>query len=723
MSLWFRKHGDFLRDKMLEVSRKTTITSGLGTAIKNLQQHHIDSCLVYSDNLSDNLCYYLEAIFIHGLKDNFFDKVSIILSNNTDKLPDPNFWPFLMVFSHKDILFQINNLSQINSDVGRCRALIRIALNEGLIESYLAAMIQDKSTVRHYYKDYSYLRDPEQPEIMKKYIEGLRLFDFKLACNSRMLNVWSPSPLILSGLWSPPIVPEPVFKGIDAASFFDVGNPLVTPVVEANVKEGVSVSSEETVGVGKIDCTSQTDTVEVESIPSSVNSCPDPMPPLLYDEVMGANQKIESDQHDITVEIILDAESDFNKNFGATTISANQSSGLANNDETLKVESKENDLEESNQFSDDCIWSAGYSLGNRITGKDSWSSSCGSRETNQTESESACLDIDAELKCDSYQELLQNYSPARSSILRTPDFQDLIAPISSKLRLPFNNRKSSPSSSLDESDFVILPKNCSYLSADADQTTQELLKLVGKIAHERGLDSQNYQCKSCGSPIGMIYGKARLCNYDGFSYCQDCHENEESCIPARIIHNWDFKKYKVSKLATNFFQQIEDEPLVDIRQLNSHLYSISPEMKEIQLLRTQLNYLRSYLFTCRESVAEEMRRKMWPRDYMYEHIHLYSFKDLMFIQSRSLAQQLQKVVTFASKHVTDCELCRQKGFICEICQNPKVIYPFELGHIFRCETCLAVYHSECMADSRRCPKCERIRKRDDHHDCNWSVEP
>lgn len=47
-------------------------------------------------------------------------------------------------------------------------------------------------------------------------------------------------------------------------------------------------------------------------------------------------------------------------------------------------------------------------------------------------------------------------------------------------------------------------------------------------------------------------------------------------------------------------------------------------MSQLQALRIQLNFLRAYLFTCREPVIEELQKKLWPRDYLYEHVHLYS---------------------------------------------------------------------------------------------------
>ena len=32
--------------------------------------------------------------------------------------------------------------------------------------------------------------------------------------------------------------------------------------------------------------------------------------------------------------------------------------------------------------------------------------------------------------------------------------------------------------------------------------------------------------------------------YDAYYYCYECHENEESVIPSKILYNWDFTKYK-----------------------------------------------------------------------------------------------------------------------------------------------------------------------------------
>ncbi|GFT25220.1 hypothetical protein NPIL_490181, partial [Nephila pilipes] len=53
----------------------------------------------------------------------------------------------------------------------------------------------------------------------------------------------------------------------------------------------------------------------------------------------------------------------------------------------------------------------------------------------------------------------------------------------------------------------------------ADEETKKQLATFGKICPEKDLKSQDFMCNSCANPI------------------------------ARIVHNWDFKKYPVSKRA------------------------------------------------------------------------------------------------------------------------------------------------------------------------------
>ena len=52
-----------------------------------------------------------------------------------------------------------------------------------------------------------------------------------------------------------------------------------------------------------------------------------------------------------------------------------------------------------------------------------------------------------------------------------------------------------------------------------------------QIRPERGLDAQGYKCAACSTPIGIIFGPARVCAYNGKGYCSDCFGSCERLIP------------------------------------------------------------------------------------------------------------------------------------------------------------------------------------------------
>ncbi|XP_078085056.1 pleckstrin homology domain-containing family M member 3 isoform X2 [Mustelus asterias] len=235
--------------------------------------------------------------------------------------------------------------------------------------------------------------------------------------------------------------------------------------------------------------------------------------------------------------------------------------------------------------------------------------------------------------------------------------------------------------------------------------TSSFLSLLTVIAVEKGLTAQSFRCAGCQRPVGLSYGSAKVCAYSGWYYCQACHVDDVFLIPARLVHNWDTAKHKVSKQAKEFLEYVSEEPLIDVQQDNPHLYEHVEALATILRLRQQLKSLRAYLFSCRASVAEDLRRRIFPREYILQHVHLYSLADLQQVFEGKLAPFLMKINKFASSHVYSCSLCSQKGFICEICNNGQMIYPFEGTATKRCEICGAVFHVECKSRSVPCPRC------------------
>ncbi|XP_033984567.1 pleckstrin homology domain-containing family M member 3 [Trematomus bernacchii] len=250
--------------------------------------------------------------------------------------------------------------------------------------------------------------------------------------------------------------------------------------------------------------------------------------------------------------------------------------------------------------------------------------------------------------------------------------------------------------------------------AKRQSVTTSFLSILTCLAVEKGLTAQSFRCAGCQRPVGHSRGKAKICYYSGWYYCQSCHQDNSFLIPARLLHNWDTSKHKVSKQAKEFLEFVYEEPLLDVQQLNPCLYEHCEPLSTVLRLRQQLQSLRAYLFSCRATIAEDLRRRIFPREYLLQHIHLYSMADLQQVIDGKLAPFLSKVIKFASSHVFSCSLCREKGFICELCHNEQVIYPFQENATRRCEGCGAVFHTECRQKAQPCPRCvhrERHHKR------------
>ncbi|XP_072637088.1 putative pleckstrin homology domain-containing family M member 1P isoform X2 [Canis lupus baileyi] len=80
------------------------------------------------------------------------------------------------------------------------------------------------------------------------------------------------------------------------------------------------------------------------------------------------------------------------------------------------------------------------------------------------------------------------------------------------------------------------------------------------------------------------------------------------------------------------------------------------------------------------------------RNYLLESPHKYSVADLQ-------------------QHVYHCDLCTQRGFICQICHHHDIIFPFEFDTTVRCGECKTVFHQSCQAVVKKgCPRCARRRK-------------
>ncbi|KAL2764858.1 pleckstrin homology domain-containing family M member 1 isoform 2 [Daubentonia madagascariensis] len=174
-------------------------------SVKALQKQYVslDTVVTSEDGDANTMCSALEAVFIHGLHAKHIRAEAggkRKKSAHQKPLPQPVFWPLLKAVTHKHIISELEHLIFVNTDVGRCRAWLRLALNDGLMECYLKLLLQEQARLCEYYQPTALLRDAEEGEFLLSFLQGLTSLSFELSYKSAILNEWTLTPLALSGL-------------------------------------------------------------------------------------------------------------------------------------------------------------------------------------------------------------------------------------------------------------------------------------------------------------------------------------------------------------------------------------------------------------------------------------------------------------------------------------------------------------------------------------------
>lgn len=217
-------------------------------------------------------------------------------------------------------------------------------------------------------------------------------------------------------------------------------------------------------------------------------------------------------------------------------------------------------------------------------------------------------------------------------------------------------------------------------------------------------------CATCSAPVGgglldRLRDTCRFCYYTGLWYCAECHHNARAVLPARAVLRWDLRAFPVSLAAQSLLADSATRPLLNVGALNEALYQTAP-LAAVKELRDRLVQLGEYVHTCAERSA--LVAGLGPRAYMLDSVHAYSLRDLMEAHEGKLLGRLQAWVRDLTAHVVACAHCRGKGFVCERCLHPRLIFPFQPATL-RCLQCRALYHAACFSHDFQCVKCARIR--------------
>lgn len=133
-------------------------------------------------------------------------------------------------------------------------------------------------------------------------------------------------------------------------------------------------------------------------------------------------------------------------------------------------------------------------------------------------------------------------------------------------------------------------------------------------------------------------------------------------------------------------------------------------MQRLKNLRLKLNAISTYMITC-DLASNTFKEKLCYREYFYTTVHKYSIADIEILQNSQLEKIFEEAVNFGVSHILECTKCCLQGFICELCEDSQIIYPFDIDNTVKCDVCNSLYHKMCYAMTQPCPKCERWRKR------------
>ncbi|KAG8183615.1 hypothetical protein JTE90_025166 [Oedothorax gibbosus] len=241
-------------------------------------------------------------------------------------------------------------------------------------------------------------------------------------------------------------------------------------------------------------------------------------------------------------------------------------------------------------------------------------------------------------------------------------------------------------------------------------------KVLDKCSYELsicpvlGLSQQKFRCAECKRKFIFKNDMClpRLCDYSGLFYCSYCHWNSVSIIPSRVIHNWDFEPQKVCRASLQYLRLMVKKPILNLESLNPTLFALVTDLGQIKKLREDILLMKQYFVTCHIAQDQKLLLLLRDRQHFVEGATIYSLQDLIDASSGKLLEYLEGVVEAFTLHITkECQGCRGKGFICELCKSEDVIFPFE-PRTDVCQTCSSLFHQDChLRWKGPCPKCAR----------------
>jgi len=229
------------------------------------------------------------------------------------------------------------------------------------------------------------------------------------------------------------------------------------------------------------------------------------------------------------------------------------------------------------------------------------------------------------------------------------------------------------------------------------------------ICPSKGLYRQGFRCRDCGQSIAFGSSPtARLCEHTGAYFCGDCFGGEQPMpVPGRILCDWDFQPFWVSKGAASDIQKYIKQPF-DLQHANPRLYLEMVPLQELDKARRSLKLAVDLIDGCSASGHTDIRQSF--AAHWIPAANAYSVQDLIDLeaasQDRTMLHKTQEAIERIKLHVDSCEHCTSKGQVCNSCEDVDPIYRYEIDRVVSCSRCQNLRHESCSRQQPDCPTCQ-----------------
>ena len=164
-----------------------------------------------------------------------------------------------------------------------------------------------------------------------------------------------------------------------------------------------------------------------------------------------------------------------------------------------------------------------------------------------------------------------------------------------------------------------------------------------EICPERGLISQNYCCSDCGN--GISSKDSIKCDFSGNYLCSKCHGCKESVNPLRIIRNWDFKLYPISKKSKKIIVEISYNNLINFPKLNPKEFKTNEKFENVKKLREKIfksteKRLKAVGKSEKEKQMLLLEKLAWPKIHLLTSTDFYTIEDLIEIEKGTFCENV-----------------------------------------------------------------------------------